>query len=1387
MPEDGPRFLFSPGWPDRYAPNLECTWVVRSPDSTVELNLLSLDVEEFVSCYFDSLVVRDGCGGLLHADRGVVSSPRFPQDYPPGLDCVWHVMVTPGFRISVTFQSPFQVQGFGTQCSSGDYVEPEGNGARLPPARSLGGRLCGSAAPPMVQTSDNDLHVRFVSDACPLTLCCVPAGVGWWWWWSAMSGVACGGHIVLGDNDPPGYITSPNYPQNYPHNIDCVWVIAVPNGEALRDGPTSDSAPIARLCGNTRPSTQHSTGSALFLRFRTDTGVTHKGFKAKYSIATCGGTYIGQSGTIKSPGFPGANYPDGSACEWYLEGPTGHYLTLTFGALNVQSSPDCSKDYVEVREYNASGRLLGKHCGANIPAAMDTGDSFAYVKFVSDASVNAPGFNLSFTASVDVCGGELNAASGTISSPNYPNLYPHSRLCSWQIIVEPGRRVTLTINDLRLEGSGTSCYYDYVEVRNGLAADAPRLNRYCGTVPAGTQVRSSGRTMTVVFRTDASVSNGVCGGVLDNPAGGNFTSPGYLVSNYSSDLNCEWLIQNPQHVNSSIVVLIEDLHLEHHQTCEYDFLQFRLGDYNGEMLVKLCGQTVPSLPIVVFTPELWVHFQTDQLEGDLGFKAKYMFSECGGWQTGEGGVVSSPNYPNNYPGPSRCAWLLQAPEGHTITLTFTYFNLESHTQCRWDSLTIFNGGSPGSPLIGQYCGVSSPGAVQSGSNKLALNFPANSECSWRVVGHEGNHLEMSFSGEFQIPDASGSCQSSYVKVRGRVVSPNYPDHYPGGADCDYVIDAGERTIILLTFTTFQVEAHSTCVYDGLKIYDGTTPTASPLATLCGSTIPGPFSTFGPMLLNFYSDSIIFDNGFLAEYRALACGGFFNSTAGSLSSPGLSQFDYHHNINCSYHVTVRSGRVIDLKFNTFDLESSSNCRYDHVSVYDGGSAAAPLVGKYCGAALPPNLRSATNQLYLVFITDGSNNGVGWRATYGETLGEGPGPRADVGCGGYLSMPTGMLGSPDPDLDCRYEPRMNCLWTIEMPANKLINLTFSSFDVYDGDNMNYPLLGSFCGNTLPMPFLSSGNFLTVRFVTDGVTLTSPFFPGAYPAPTACRWTLDAPAQEAVKVSVGSWALQQDQSCATNYMEMSDWPVVPDFYSYGRTMRVQFRSDAFMPGNGVSLTYQSPGWPDVYPHNMDCTVVLMAPQGSSISLFFNSFDLESHIYCPYDYLEVRNGSTARSPLLGTYCGTALPNPVFPGGNALYLRFKSDFNGPRDGYEATWTSSPQGCGGTLYGDHGSVASPNYPGTYPNGTHCEWGIRAPWGRVVTVTFAQIGIDDPGDCLNNFLKLYDGPDNTTAPVGPYCGLETNIAPFTASSHLVYIVFQGQAAALPSGFRLTWSS
>lgn len=65
-----------------------------------------------------------------------------------------------------------------------------------------------------------------------------------------------------------------------------------------------------------------------------------------------------------------------------------------------------------------------------------------------------------------------------------------------------------------------------------------------------------------------------------------------------------------------------------------------------------------------------------------------------------------------------------------------------------------------------------------------------------------------------------------------------------------------------------------------------------------------------------------------------------------------------------------------------------------------------------------------------------------------------------------------------------------------------------------------------------------------------------------------------------------------------------------------------------SGCSRTYEqpygylkSPGWPNVYPHNVDCTIILKAPQNSSISFFFNNLDLESHSQCQFDFLEVKH----------------------------------------------------------------------------------------------------------------------------------------------------------------------
>lgn len=93
-----------------------------------------------------------------------------------------------------------------------------------------------------------------------------------------------------------------------------------------------------------------------------------------------------------------------------------------------------------------------------------------------------------------------------------------------------------------------------------------------------------------------------------------------------------------------------------------------------------------------------------------------------------------------------------------------------------------------------------------------------------------------------------------------------------------------------------------------------------------------------------------------------------------------------------------------RFNTFHLEASSSCRYDYVAVHDGHDSLAPLLGKFCGDVLPPKLLSSTNHMFLVFRTDASVSGDGWRATYSQTLGGYPASSAAVSGGGGITDPT-----------------------------------------------------------------------------------------------------------------------------------------------------------------------------------------------------------------------------------------------------------------------------------------------------------------------------------------------------------------------------------------------
>lgn len=88
--------------------------------------------------------------------------------------------------------------------------------------------------------------------------------------------------------------------------------------------------------------------------------------------------------------------------------------------------------------------------------------------------------------------------------------------------------------------------------------------------------------------------------------------------------------------------------------------------------------------------------------------------------------------------------------------------------------------------------------------------------------------------------------------------------------------------------------------------------------------------------------------------------------------------YDDNKVCIYDIEAPLGKAIVLNFTNFDIEA--DCDFDSLSIYDGVDSNSTRIGTYCGDETPPVATSTMNHLHLIFSTDSSNTGPGFRASY-----------------------------------------------------------------------------------------------------------------------------------------------------------------------------------------------------------------------------------------------------------------------------------------------------------------------------------------------------------------------------------------------------------------------
>lgn len=70
--------------------------------------------------------------------------------------------------------------------------------------------------------------------------------------------------------------------------------------------------------------------------------------------------------------------------------------------------------------------------------------------------------------------------------------------------------------------------------------------------------------------------------------------------------------------------------------------------------------------------------------------------------------------------------------------------------------------------------------------------------------------------------------------------------------------------------------------------------------------------------------------FVLDLLYTACGGTYSEPEGSFSSPSYPNA-YPANKECVYTINQSPGSVVTLSFTAFDLEGSTNCIYDYLTV------------------------------------------------------------------------------------------------------------------------------------------------------------------------------------------------------------------------------------------------------------------------------------------------------------------------------------------------------------------------------------------------------------------------------------------------------------------------
>ncbi|XP_077653386.1 ovochymase-2-like [Urocitellus parryii] len=228
------------------------------------------------------------------------------------------------------------------------------------------------------------------------------------------------------------------------------------------------------------------------------------GHQRKSSRASCSekdGLVSGSDGELHFPESLHVYYDSEQQCVWTLLAPEGMHVLLSFSRMDAEA---CHHNHLAM--YSLEDRLFGKLCGEILPSSVLVGSNSIKLKFISDATDYATGFNLTYKAVTPNYFPDSGCNSltilfkeGIIQSLHYPEDYNDMANCNWIFQAPKHHIIKLSFQSLEIEESG-DCTSDYVTVHSDVERKK-EIARLCGyDVPP--PVLSSSSVMLINFQSD---------------------------------------------------------------------------------------------------------------------------------------------------------------------------------------------------------------------------------------------------------------------------------------------------------------------------------------------------------------------------------------------------------------------------------------------------------------------------------------------------------------------------------------------------------------------------------------------------------------------------------------------------------------------------------------------------------------------------------------------------------------------------------------------------------------------------------------------------------------------------------------------------------------------